>query len=244
MAAVMKLFFSGVRQILKDGMLVLLLPAPFLMGAVLRFALPVADSILLREKGLTISPWFPLSDAFVMAITPMMIGMVCAFLLLEERDEGIGIYFRITPAGGGAYLLARLGLPMVWAYITSLLVMAFFALAVANIADIIMVAALGTLQGVIACMLLAVLAGNKVEGLALGKLVNFLVLGLPAAWFISAPYKYLLFFLPSFWMGESILRSMQAGTSQVLLPSVAGALTSLIWIMFLTRAFLNKIKIT
>ena len=240
MGVVMKLFSSGVRQILRDGMLLLLLPAPFFLGAVLWFSLPLADTIILREAGFTIQPWFPLSDAFVMAMTTVMFGMICAFLLLEERDEGVGIYYRITPAGGHAYLAARLGIPMLWAFITSLIVMGCFALALHNIAVILIAAVLALFQGVITCMLLAVVAGNKVEGLALAKIVNIMSLGIPAAWFIGAPYKYLLGFLPSFWMGEFIYRSTEAGALVLLLPSLAGTLTSLLWIIVLTRAFLYK----
>ncbi len=244
MGAVMKLFSCGVRQVFRDGMLALLLPAPFLMGAVLWFGLPLADSVLVREAGVTIRPWFMVSDAFVMVMTAIMTGMICAFLLLDERDESIGLYYRITPMGGRSYLAARLGIPMMWAFLTSLIVIGFFALAMNNFTVMLVSALLATFQGVIACMLLAVMAGNKVEGLALAKIVNIMILGLPAAWFISAPYKYLLFFLPSFWMGEFIFRSTEAGISQALLPGLAGAIASLIWIVILTRAFLNKTKIT
>ena len=240
MGAVMKLFCNGVRQVFRDAMLFSLLPAPFLLGAALWFGLPLADSIILREAGFTIQPWFPLSDAFVLVMTPVMFGMICAFLLLDERDEGVGIYYRITPAGGHAYLAARLGIPMLWAFITSLIVLGIFALALHNIAVILIAAVLALFQGVIACMLLAVVAGNKVEGLALAKIVNIMSLGLPAAWFIGAPYKYLLGFLPSFWMGEFIYRSTETGALALLLPALAGTLTSLVWIIVLTRAFLYK----
>lgn len=244
MGVVMKLFSCGVRQVFRDGMIALLLPAPFLMGAVLWFGLPLLDSILRREADFSIQPWFVLSDAFVMVMTTVMTGMICAFLLLDERDEGIGLYYRITPFGGRAYLAARIGIPMIWAFLTSLIVIGFFALAMNDITVILISALLATFQGIIACMLLGVMAGNKVEGLALAKIVNILILGLPIAWFISAPYKYLFCFLPSFWMGEFIFQSTGEGISQALLPSLSGILMSVVWIMILTRAFLNKIKIT
>jgi len=41
----------------------------------------------------------------------MLIAMVSAFLLLEERDEGIIAFYQITPAEGYAYLTA---LPSFW----------------------------------------------------------------------------------------------------------------------------------
>jgi fluoroquinolone transport system permease protein len=240
MSAVLKLFSSGVRQVFRDGMLLLLLPAPFLMGAALRVILPFADGILAQSISFRLYPWYPLSDVFVIAMTPIMTGMVCAFLILDERDEGIGTYYRITPAGGRAYLAARLGFPMVWALISTLLVIGFFALALENVSVILTTAVISTFQGGIACMLLVVLAGNKVEALALSKLTNFFVLGLPAAWFINSPYKYLFGFLPSFWMGEIVYSSTRYVASPILLYGMAGILTSVIWTAALTRAFLYK----
>lgn len=240
MSAVVKLFSNGVRQVFRDGMLLLLLPAPFLMGAALRTILPIFDGILAQSMGLSLYPWYPLSDVFVMAMTPIMTGMVCAFLILDERDEGIGTYYRITPAGGRAYLAARLGFPMLWAFISSLLVIGLFALVLEITAVILTAVVIGTFQGVIACMLLIVLAGNKVEGLALSKLTNLFVLGLPAAWFINAPYKYFLGFLPSFWMGEIVYTSTGHVASPVLLYGMAGILSSVVWIAALTRAFLYR----
>jgi fluoroquinolone transport system permease protein len=240
MSAVLKLFSSGVRQVTRDGMLLLLLPAPFFMAAALRIILPIADSILTREAGFSLNFWYPLSDAFVIAMTPIMVAVVCAFLMLDERDEGIGVYYRITPAGGRAYLAARLGLPMVWAFISTLIVIILFALALADAAVILTTAVIGIFQGIIACMLLVVLAGNKVEGLALSKLTNFFIIGLPAAWFISSPYKYVFGFLPSFWMGEIVYTSAVSGSAPFLLYGAAGILSSLLWTAALTRAFLYK----
>lgn len=136
MSAVAKLFVIGLRQIVRDGMLLLLVPAPFLMGAALRMLLPLAHSILAREMGFSLLPWYNLSDAFVMAMTPLLTATACAFLILDERDEGIGIYYGITPAGGRSYLLARLAVPMAWAFLSSVVVIWLFGLAVDTMAVI------------------------------------------------------------------------------------------------------------
>jgi len=97
-----------------------------------------------------------------------------------ERDVGIGAYYGVTPAGIRAYLAARLGLPLLWTFISSRLVIGPFNLAAKDMAVIVIIAAalLGTLLGVTVCILLVVLASNRVDGLALSKLANFLVLGL------------------------------------------------------------------
>ena len=56
-------------------------------------------------------------DGFLLCLTPMFMAMICAFLLLEERDDGLCAYYQITPAAGKAYLAARIGIPMVCALV-------------------------------------------------------------------------------------------------------------------------------
>jgi fluoroquinolone transport system permease protein len=237
MSAVLKLFHVGLRQVLRDGMLLLLLPAPFLMGAAFRILLPFADGILIREIGFTLVPWYPLSDAFILSMAPLMTALVCAFVILDERDEGTGMYFNITPAGGRAYLMARMGLPMVWAYGSAVVALVLFGLTI-DLSVILTASVIGVLQGIISCMLLVTIAGNKVEGLALSKIANLLLLGLPVPWFIEAPYKYLFGFLPSFWIGEMIMTTNGDGIA--IFHVMMGIVTSLIWIALLFRLFLRR----
>ncbi len=234
----LKLFLIGMRQIVRDGMLLVLIPAPFMMGVALRFILPLADSILVRELSFTITPWYPLSDGLVITVAPVITAMVSAFLILDERDEETGIYHNVTPAAGRAYLIARLGYLMVWAFVSTFLVIRLFGLAATGISVLLVAALIGTLQGIIACMLVVVLAGNKVEGLAVSKLTNLLMLGLPAAWFIAAPYKYFLAFLPSFWLGELMLC---AGTP-FFINGAAGIVVAVAWVTVLTGWFMRRIN--
>ena len=46
MKQTLKLFQIGLRQVLKDGMLLVLMPAPFLVGLIFKFAIPVVNIIL------------------------------------------------------------------------------------------------------------------------------------------------------------------------------------------------------
>lgn len=48
-------------------------------------------------------------------------------------------------------------------------------------------------------------AGNRVEGLALSKLMGLSFTGLILIWFIPAPYHYILALLPSFWIGKILI---------------------------------------
>lgn len=90
---------AGLGQSMRDGMLLLLLFAPFMMGGALALLLPYADSLLQEPMSMALSSWFLFRDMYLVSMAPIMTTMVAAFVLLEERDEGLGLYHLITPAG-------------------------------------------------------------------------------------------------------------------------------------------------
>src|SRR5690554_256313 len=238
MSKVYKIFYLGLRQVLRDGMLLFLLPAPFLMGAAFHYLLPLLNSLLEQEFNFSLSPWYAVSDALLIALAPVMTAMICAFIILDERDEGVGVYYKITPAGRYSYLIARIGLPMIWAFVSSVLVTSIFAFTVHTWVSILFSALIGTMQGVVSCMLLVAIAGNKVEGLALAKLANLFLMGFLFA-FMSSPFKYIFAVLPSFWLGELIKNT---GLNQaLLLPTIIGVVCCLVWIVVLQRLFLRRV---
>ena len=236
-----KIFRVGLQQILRDGILLLLIPAPFLMGVVLRYLLPFADSLLQQRMDVSIVSWFPLSDAMLITMTPIMTAMICAFVILDERDEKVGIYYHITPAGGYSYLIARIMLPMIWAFGSSVLVMGLFSLVIQDGLRILLVSLVGTLQGVAMSMLLVSVAGNKVEGLALAKLTNIVAMGFLVPFFVASPAKYAFGIFPSFWIGEMV-KGAHPGVAVLLFYGLMGALVSLVWMGILSRIFLRRIS--
>ena len=240
MVKVYRVFTVGFHQVLRDGMLLLLIPAPFFMGAALFALLPLVGVFLNQQYGLSTTLWYPLSDALLASMAPVMTALICAFVILDERDEGTGLYYRITPSGRHSYLLARIGLPMLWAYLSTVLVLIFFTHSMDRLPVILLAGLVGVLQGIVSCMLLVALANNKVEGLALAKLTNLLVLGFLFPWFISSPFRYLFGFMPSFWIGQLIYLSGQPFVS-LLTQGIMGIVSALVWIRFLYGVFLRRL---
>ena len=233
MRMVYPIFSIGLKQSRRDGMLLFLLPSPFIIGGVFRLILPWAEVVLRREFSFHLTPWYQLSDAFLIMITPCMVAMVTAFLMLEELDEGLHLYYAITPAGGGNYLVARLLLPLVWALLCSILVEFIFGLADFSWWQIMITSFLSTIHGSALSLLVVVFARNKVEGLAYAKLMGVMNLGLLAVWLVKLPYQYLAAFLPSFWIGKILVEPKSGAV-------FFGLLTSLFWASFFLKRFLVK----
>lgn len=235
MKQTLKLFQIGIKQISKDGMLLVLLPAPFLVGLIFKFVIPFANGILEDRLSFSLLPWYGLVDGILACLNPMFMAMISAFLLLEERDEGIGAFYQITPAEGYPYLTARIGLPMLWAFVSTIIILILFNISALSISTILAVSIISTLTGIFLAMMVVSIAGNRVEGLALSKLMGISSLGLILVWFVPAPHCYFVSFLPSFWIGKLLMDGAN------LFSFILGLVLCFLWIAFFTRKFLSRI---
>ena len=235
MKQTLNLFRIGLWQIGRDGMLFIMLPAPLFIALFLKFVIPFANKILEERLLFSISPWYGLVDGILICVSPMFVAMISAFLLLEEKDEGIGAFYQITPASGNTYIFARIVLPMIWAFASTIIVSIIFAISTIGIGAIIMASIVSSLFGIALAMMVVSLAENRVEGLAISKLMGVSFLGLILAWIVSSPYQYFVAFLPSFWIGKIVMNGLN------LYDSIFGILVNSLWIIVFTRKFRKKI---
>jgi fluoroquinolone transport system permease protein len=135
-----------------------------------------------------------------LVLPAFLIGWVTGFLLLEDRDEGMLGALDITPIGKAGFLAYR-------ATVTALVTFALTFVACLmivpelSLALRILIAVLIAAEAVISATILPAFARNKVEGLALTKLVNLAaVTALLAA--IPSPLRFLAGVVPTFWVGE------------------------------------------
>jgi fluoroquinolone transport system permease protein len=235
MTQTMKLFHMGIKQIFKDGIMIVLLPTPILVGLLFKFGIPFGNALLEAQFSFSLTPWYGLVDGILICLTPMFMAMISAFLLLDERDEGVGAFYQITPTAGYTYLMARVGLPMLWALVMTNITILFFNISGLGMAILLTSSFIGALIGIGMSMMVVSLAGNRVEGMALAKLIGASLLGLPLVWFVPTPYAYFFAFLPSFWLGKIIMDGLN------ILTIAPALLVSLAWIAFFTKKFLSRI---
>lgn len=120
MRSTLTVFSIGFRIILRDAIMLVLIPAPFLVGITFRFLLPWLNLILTQRFAFSFENYYALTDSLMILLSPTLLTMSSAFLLLEESDEGISSYYQITPAGRLHYLMARIGFPSLWGFFAAL----------------------------------------------------------------------------------------------------------------------------
>jgi fluoroquinolone transport system permease protein len=220
-------FFGSFTLIRRDPMLVLLLLAPFLAGAALFFGLPFLAGWLLSAFGFDLAVWYPLTDMLSLLLTPMMAGMLSGFLMLDERDEGVGAYYGVTPLGGAGYLFSRLVLPILWSVAVAPLLALLFSLSHPDMPRVLAIAITGGLFGAACALLLMAFAGNKVEGLAVSKMLGITMIPIIIPFLTDSPWGMLAGLFPAYWMGALMKGPLY------LFP--AGLLVSAVWLVLLYR---------
>lgn len=201
MTNTIKTFFGTFTLIRRDPMLLLLTFAPFLAGAAFRFGLPLLQPVLMNAFAFDLAPWYPLADMLLLTLTPAMVGMLCGFLMLDERDEGVGEYYTITPLGGAGYIASRLALPVLWSIVIAPVLMLLFSLSHPDMLRVLCVAVAGGLFGAVNTLMLLCFAGNKVEGLAVSKMLGLTMLPMLVPVITSSPWGLVAGVFPAYWLG-------------------------------------------
>lgn len=99
-------------------------------------------------------------------MTPVFVAITSAFLLLEEREQGVSAFYQVTPAEGISYLAARIALPMIGAFLATLIVSIAFTLSSLSFNVILLSALISSFTGIALAMMVVSIAGNRVEGLS------------------------------------------------------------------------------
>lgn len=234
MRAIRLSFFQMLTSMRRDMMLFVVCFALVPIGLAFRFAIPLLETALTDWFHLSamISPYYALIDIFFAMLLPTMFCFVSAMVSLEEADEKTAAYLFVTPLGKKGYLAARFCIPSAAAFLITVVLLPVFRLTSLSPVDIVLLAAGGTLQGSIISFLILTISSNKLEGMAVAKLSGLMIFGAAVPFFIKGNLQYVLFPLPSFWIGKAIFENTQLYT----LPAFV---LSAVWIHFLAKRYLH-----
>jgi len=134
--------------------------------------------------------------------------------------------------GGVGYLSSRLLLPVLWSIVIAPVLSALFSLTHPDMIRVLLVALCGGFFGASLALLLLAFAGNKVEGLALSKVMGMLMFPMIVPFLTDSPWGYLAGAFPAFWMGALFKGQL------FMLP--AALIVSFTWLALLYRRTLLR----
>jgi fluoroquinolone transport system permease protein len=176
------------KNIRRDALLVWIPLLPLIMTLALRFGVTPLASLMLRQFDLDLTPYYPLLLSMFVLLVPSTVGMIVGFLLLDERDEQTLAALMVTPMSNTSYLTYRIGVPLVIGFFITLIMYPLAGLIPIAPLDLVIVSLLGAFTAPLTALFLAVLAENKVAGLAMLKMLNGITI-LPVV----------AYFIPTYW---------------------------------------------
>ncbi len=237
MNAIIKSFRVFILQLTKDGMLIMILIAPLLIGTIFKFGIPFLELQLTSyfDKEVILKDYFILFDLLLATLTPYLVSFAASMTMLDEFDSNLINHLCITPLGKKGYLISRVVLPILIAYIISIIIVSVFSITSWSFIMIISICLLTSLLSFTSTLIVFSFSKNKIEGLALAKLSGIVMIGIVVPFTLSSEVEYYFSLLPSFWIGKFTL---ELSFSYFLISFIS----ILIWIYVLYRKFLLKLS--
>ena len=237
MGAFRALTVADLRNVQRDSLLKFLVFYPWILGLAMRFLIPWIAASLAGTFDLT--PSYPLLTGFFgILITPLLAGFVTGFLLLDERDDHTLTALQVTPLSMNRYLTYRLLAPVVIAVASTFIVIPLMNLIDVPVLELLPISLVAALGAPIFTLILATVAGNKVQGFAVMKGLGVFFLAPFAAWFIPEPWQWLIGVFPTYWPVKAFWVMLDGGNWWLFVA--LGLLVSVAWLAVLLRRF-NKV---
>jgi len=230
------LSLSDFRQILREQLLwVMFIVAPTLQFLTALWLIPY----LIGQ--------FPVLDGYqslmVSALSLQVvtgIGFVIAMMLLDEKDDDVLTAIRVLPLGARYFLTYRLLAATFIAFIFCFVMLYYSRLISISLGQALGGAGLFSLLSPMVTLFMSTFGDNKVEGLAMFKGINLVLLIPIVSFFLPPGWHYLLGFIPDFWSFHFV-ESAATANSASWLNFIIGCLLHLLFIACLYFQFRKRV---
>jgi len=195
--AVASMAYAGyeVRKWFRDSFSVMMLGMFVVFGSIGRFAVPAVE----RQWSLNLAPYYHVVLAMLVLTAARIAGAVAGFSILDDRDDNILLAVKVAPMSLEAFIGIKMGLISLVSLVGGVFVLWFSNLAPVSWGTMIAVSAVGSLGAPLAAMEINCLASNKIEGFAMVKGLNILVVAPIVGLFMHGAREFLFAFEPGFW---------------------------------------------
>jgi len=204
MSKVEALLRKDARGIYRDGFLLYMCVYMPLVAIAARLGVPW---IPVENLALYVAPWLVTLGGSIAAI-------IFGFGLIEERERQTLLLLRVLPLSRAAhfsYLVITTGL---LSCALGLVAAAVFGQPVADLPGFLLMLAVGSLAAPLGMLMLGVAAANKIEGMAVAKLVSSMSIVPALVFVVPSPWQILLAWSPHYWVYLGLLRAY-AGEAQL-----------------------------
>lgn len=206
---------NDLRGTYRDPLLWMIVIAPVIWTAGVRFVTPLVTEMLRRRYGFDLIGYYPLVlTAFLLLTSIIITGAIAAFLVLDEIDAGTLIAIRVTPVRLSTFFGYRAATVMAVTTVYVIGTLSFSGLLPAGlIPALIPIGMLSGLTAIVTLLLIISLAHNKIQGIAMVRALGMLIAGLPCLpWFIDSRWSLAFGVLPPYWAAKAFWVAGDHGT--------------------------------
>ncbi len=167
------------KLISREPILILFMSLPLFIILITKLFIHFGVPLFINYLGFDLTPYFGYVLIMVLLMAPYMLGTVCGFLMIDDRDARMFELMSITPLGYLGYIVMRSLVPFTAAFIYTFA--GYFIIDIFYIDPLLLtfIALLNALSGVTIGLFLFNYAGDKVKAVAFSKglsLLNILAL--------------------------------------------------------------------
>ena len=222
------------KNIFRDPILKLLLFVPVLIILLMRFGLPA----LVNAVPVIADYQFLILTLFGLIIASFP-AFIISFVMLDEKDEGIFIYYKVLPMSNVKFFFYRLGFIILFAWFYSFVLIIVQKSVIMSFWEMFLSAFLFALLPPIITLITVTFSHNKIEGVTMMKFLNFILFLPVAAFFIHPPFKFIFGIIPVFWSFRIMETTASAGL--FLFGFFAGMLLHFGVLLYMLRIFMKRV---
>jgi fluoroquinolone transport system permease protein len=155
--------------------------------------------------------WVPIAH-IKLYVAPMvivfaagLIGLVGGFTMIEERETGTWLLVRVLPVSRRT--ITSYWIVTVTTFCAVVTLASVYGLAPKDVGSFALLVVAASLSAPLIMLLLGALATNKIEGIAIGKIISGSALVLISLFVLPAKWQFLLVWYPWYWLYVGLLRA-------------------------------------
>ncbi|MDZ4265884.1 MAG: ABC transporter permease [Mycobacterium sp.] len=232
---------NDIRGTYRDPLLVMLVLAPVIWTVGTVVLVPPLTATLARRYDFDLVPYYPLVITALLLLTSIIIvGGLAAFLVLDEIDAGTLSALRVTPVSLTTFFAYRAATVVVITTVYVVATLSFSGILQPGLVPaLIPIGMVAGLSSVVTLLLIVSVASNKIQGIAMVRLLGIVIAGLPCLpWFVDSAWNLAFGVLPPYWAAKAFWVASDHGTWWPYL--VGGVVYNLAVIWPLLRRFIAK----
>ncbi len=225
--ALFKHFWAyDLKLVARDRFLVFVPSYLVVIVVAMRFGVPPLTGWLKRRFDFDLEPYWPLIGSYTtVLLSSMFLGLLIGFLMLDEKEQGTLRARLVTPVALSDYLMYRIGLPGLFAFVALPAIAVGHGLGAPSIGICGLLALANAPMASAAAIFFPLMTRDKVQAFAWGKLLSGLCFLPMVAALLDAPWKFVVgAWVPPFWTVEAYVRA--ANGQSWWAWALIGALTS------------------